>query len=232
MNLNDVLYIKELGYNFSSTSSEVDLIPIVLDATINYSKKYSATVSNSPVGNKTDRADHYRVKPSSISFSGNISNLDIGIYSEWAMNSVDASTQRSNQEDAKNRAELEEALGNHTYTSEGGTSRAQQYVERLEKLIKNKVLIELRVPDGLTTTNCLLTSLDISRNTKSGDGFSISATATQIQIIDGVIISEPAPDIKDTVAKKEEGGTGAGTEIKVNSVLDAIVAELKGELNE
>lgn len=215
-NINDVLYIKELGYSFSTTGEEADPIPIVLDATTQYSKSYQAQVTDSPVGDKTDRSDHYRVKPPKLSFTGIISNLDIGIYSQWAMNS------ESNQQV---NTQYREAGGySASFTSpETGFQRGQQYVERLERILRDKILIEVRVPRGLTTTNCLITNLDISTSRTIGDAFKIKVSVKQVDILQGHIVNKPAPDVSSVVTDSVDKG--------VITSYDASVSNEQGVLN-
>lgn len=67
------------------TNSQTPLDPIILDATEDYGKSLSAQITSHPVGDKTDRADHYHVNPITIDISGVISNDKLHIYN-WVRN--------------------------------------------------------------------------------------------------------------------------------------------------
>lgn len=90
----NLVQIIEMGVHFSldgsgnptqssETTSQAGQGPIILDATEDFGKSYSAQLSTHPVSDKTDRADHYQLDPVTLNFSGVISNDSIKIY-EWA----------------------------------------------------------------------------------------------------------------------------------------------------
>lgn len=180
----NMVQIIEMGIHFSVDSSgnttpstaQGSEGPIILDATEEYGKTYSAQLTTHPVSDKTDRADHYQVDPVTLQFSGVISNDSIRIY-EWAS-----------------------GLGS-------GTSRCQAYIERLEKIFKEKILVEIRLPDAPSTENCMITSLSITRDSQWSNGFRVSITAQQFMLASGVITTAPNPIQKDAVAKTPNSGS-------------------------
>lgn len=188
----NMVQIIEMGIHFSVSSNggttpanlQESEGPIILDATEEYGKSYSAQLSTHPVSDKTDRADHYQVDPVTIQFSGVISNDSIRIY-EWAA-----------------------GLGT-------GTSRCQAYIERLEKIFKEKILVEIRLPDAPSTQNCMITSLSITRDAQWSNGFKVSITAQQFILTSGSITTAPNPIKKDAVAKTPNTGSNTSRSTKV-----------------
>lgn len=178
--LGNLVHIVEMGLNFSTTEEEANVEPIILDATIEFTKTFTAQVTTNPVGDKSDRADHYHLDPITINISGVVSNDSINVY-EWAR-------------------------------SFGGTARAQQYVERMQRLFETKRLVEIRMPDGLTTENCLITSLTISRDPQWSNGFKVDISAQQIQVLTGEITKKPNNAKKDKVTKTAKKGTQSTTD--------------------
>lgn len=79
---------QEEGLNppsMGQTKIEAQKPPIILDATEEYSKNLAASVTSHPVGDKTDRADHYHVNPLTVELSGVISNDKLHVYN-WVNN--------------------------------------------------------------------------------------------------------------------------------------------------
>lgn len=188
----NTVQIIEMGIHFSvdsdgntvTTTPQGSEGPIILDATEEYGKSYSAQVTTHPVSDKTDRADHYQVDPVTLQFSGVISNDSINIY-EWA-----------------------DGLG-------VGTSRCQAYVQRLEKIFKEKILVVIRMPDTPSTENCMITSLSITRDVQWSNGFRVSITAQQIMLASGAITTAPNPIKQDAVAKTPNSGSNTSKNAKV-----------------
>lgn len=106
----------------------------------------------------------------------------------------------------------------YPWTGDSG-AKAQQLVQRLEKIFEDKKLVEIYMPDGLRTINCLLTSLDISRDVNWGNGFYIEITAKQIQLVYTNITTEPVTEDKDIVSGNKDGGDKTGTTDTANTTI-------------
>jgi len=174
----NLVRIFESDKNFSADKSTKEEEPIILDATVSFTKNYSASISNNPVGDKSDRANHYHLEPLTINVSGVVSNDSVDIYS-WAK-------------------------------SIGGTARSQLIVERLEKIVKEKILINIFMPDSSKTENCLITSLSINRDAQWSNGFRIEIAAQQIKLITDEITGTPIPEKEDAVSEESNGGSSTG----------------------
>lgn len=190
--LDNMVHIVETELQFSADGQVTNADPIVLDATESFSKTTTGRVTDNPVGDKSDRGDHYRVYSPSLKFSGVISNdmmvslLGLGgatpVY-DWLF-------------------------------SEESEARCQQYIERLQKIFDEKRMVEIRMPDGLTTSNCLITSLTVSRAKGWDNGFRISIAAKQVQVSTDGIQATPIATEKDVVEEPVDAGnkTGQGFE--------------------
>ena len=172
----NLVYIREQGIQFDGKDG-VGSEDIILDATTHYSKSWKGKATENPVGDKTDRADHYRTYSPNLSFRGVIS---------------------------------EDAVGLYPWIKSIGENRLVSMVERLEKLVKDKKLIEVYMPDGLATDNCVITSLEIRRDTNWSNGFYVNISLKQIQLVTGVTTSTPAPEDADLTAGETNTGIKTG----------------------
>lgn len=205
----NMVQIIEMGIHFSvdsdgntvPTTPQGSEGPIILDATEEYGKSYSAQVTTHPVSDKTDRADHYQVDPVTLQFSGVISNDSIRIY-EWAA-----------------------GLG-------VGTSRCQAYIQRLEKIFKEKILVEIRMPDTPSTENCMITSLSITRDSQWSNGFKVSITAQQIMLASGAITTAPNPIKQDAVSETPNSGSNTTKSTEVVKKADSSAKGYKFEIKQ
>lgn len=177
--LSNLVYIQETGVQFNAEQGVVDLDPIVLDATEHFSRDTRASVSDSPVADKSDRADHYRVYRPTFKIKGVISNDSISPVT-WLTS---------------------------LFSSK---SRIQQVVERLDRIINEKRLVKVYMPDGLEAPNCLLSNLNVSRDKNQSNGFYITINAKQVQLIESQIASVPIAEDSDLLAEAKDGGDRAG----------------------
>lgn len=175
--LDNQVYIIEQGLGLSDSGDELAGAsqPIILDATTDFSKKFSAQVTTNPVGDNTDVSDNYRVMPPTLSFSGVISNDVVNFY-PW-LNSTQSDT------------------------------RAQGYVERLQKIIEQKLLVECYMPDGLRTKNCMITEADIRRDKDWSNGFYVDITLKRIDIVTGSVTSKPSDETADGLEDTNQSGS-------------------------
>lgn len=187
--LDNLVQIVETELQFSSDTQTTDTTPIVLDATEQYSKSFTAKVTDNPVGDKSDRADNYRVYSPTLSFSGVISNdLMVSLFGLGGATGV-----------------YDWAFG-----EEDSSARCQQFVERLDKIFQDKRMVSIRMPDGLTTNNCMITDLNITRDRSQQNGFKIAIKAKQLDVRTTVILSSPQPTSKDIVEEPSDAGNKTG----------------------
>lgn len=179
--------------SMEASQTESAPIPIILDATEEYGKNLSAQITNHPVGNKTDRADHYYVNPLTIDISGVISNDKLNSVYNWI----------------KDR----------------GKTTLQQMVETLEKLVTEKQLVRIEIPDTPVVDNCLITSLSITRDSRMSNGFRVELSAQQIEVIKSDIIKEPVADKRDSTSETTKTGNRT-----TSSVAEAAEAGSEGSL--
>jgi len=204
--IDNMIHIVESDLQFSAEGQAINTTPIILDATDTFSKDITGRVTDNPVGDKSDRADNYRVYSPTVSFSGVISNdLIVSLFGFGSATS----------------------LYDWAFSKEDTSARCQQYLERMEKIFNEKRLVSIRMPDGLTTDNCLITSLKISRDVNWSNGFRISVVAKQIQLLSVELKSTPVETYKEKLDSGKDGGKKTGTNFDQFEDLIAAETELK-----
>lgn len=175
--LDNLVYIIEQGLGVGDNGQELEgaSSPIILDATTDFGKKFSAQTTSNPVGDKTDVSDNYRVMPPTLSFSGVISNDVVNFY-PWL-----SSTQSD--------------------------TRAQEYVERIQRIIEQKLVVECYMPDGLRTKNCMITDFEARRDKSWSNGFYVDITLKRLDVVSGSVTRKPSDETADGLAGTVQSGS-------------------------
>lgn len=108
-----------------------------------------------------------------------------------------------------------DAIDLYAWAESLGTARAQKFVERLENIFKNKTLVDILIPDGLDTRNCMIESLVISRDKKWSNGFYVEISAKEVELVKDIIVALPDLSIRNKVAAKKSAGTITGDAVKL-----------------
>ena len=93
-------------------------------------------------------------------------------------------------------------------------NRAQEYVEKIEKIIAKKSLVTCYMPDGLMTTDCLITSFTARRDVSWSNGFNVEMTLQRITTLTGSVSSKPSDDTADSLSGTSNNGSKTTTTAK------------------
>lgn len=163
-----------------------------LSATENFKKAETATVTNNPVSSGGNVSDHYRWTETTINFTGVISDSPVGY--------VDYISSLPSSEDETKTIVTEYIRGLKALVR--GTNKTSDNK-------KGSPLVTIYLPDGNGEENCVITSLNISRDNKISNGYRVDVTAKKVQaaistVRDVVISAEYAKETKTDSAPVEK----------------------------
>lgn len=154
--------------------TQVSLGLIKLDASVSEQHSFTVDVTAHPIEKGSDKADHRRVKPGSITIEGVISNDPLP--------DEHAATQRRSRGTPSGSVE-------YSSRSQSQPERAGQALADLLRLRDSAELVQV-VTSIQTYTDMTMVNLNIPREAKSGQALRFTAEFRQIQVVSNKLVVE------------------------------------------
>lgn len=99
---------------------------------------------------------------------------------------------------------VEGVVSDYNLFSTSNRMSSQEFMEKVEELMKSKLTVSIIAPDGLSMGDCLVTSARFTRTNKVSNGYKVSIRFKQIRLAQRLQASDKSIT-KKPVAKKNEG---------------------------
>ena len=103
------------------------------------------------------------------------------------------------------------------------TKSPEDYAAEIKKFQKERKLVSVHLPDGLTTNNCVITSSSFTRDKKVANGFNVELSLQELLITNNTPVAPKAGGVEnqasDTAAKGADTGQGG----EFTATADAVV---------
>lgn len=179
-----------------------------LDATVSEQHEYENEVSQFPIEDGGDIADHIKQQPEAITIDGFVTNSPINVLFEDVSEVIErkpgeSEVKTSSRTGTVNRVELaQDILLKISGRQIQGTDTVPEIVD---------VVTGLRVYTGM-----VMTSLVIPRNARTGQAMNFTARFMKIVTVksETIAIPDPKPEFKDKTQSKVDKGKQTPTESK------------------